>query len=147
MNIRLATDNDMGDVVSMAINFLNTKPYGDLFVEPRPDRLASVFELCRNLGVVLVAHDDERFAGFIAAVCPAHPFTGQRYADEVAWWVEPEYRSGLTGPKLLRSLEDWARQNGCDLVKMVAPNGAISVTGYLERVGYAPVETAYTKRL
>lgn len=84
--------------------------------------------------------------GMLAIVMVPHPLSGKTFAEEIAWWVEPEHRKGLIGPKMLRLAEEWATRNGANMVKMVAP-AATSVGMFYERSGYKAVETAYIKTI
>jgi GNAT superfamily N-acetyltransferase len=90
--------------------------------------------------------DPGGLVGMIALFCAPHPITGEPYADELCWWVEPAYRRGNLGLKLLRCAERWATTKGATMLKMVAPEGT-DIGRFYERVGYRAVETAYQKRL
>jgi GNAT superfamily N-acetyltransferase len=86
--------------------------------------------------------------GFIAAVVGVDPFSGQEYADEVAWFVAPDHRHGTAGVRLVEALESWARDKRLGFAKMVAPGEAGSrVAGFLTRRGYHVIETSMIKRL
>jgi len=74
------------------------------------------------------------------------PVAQETIVDELMWWVEPAWRGSSAGPKLLRSLESWARQKGVRWIKMIAPVES-DVGKYYERIGYAALETSYLKRL
>lgn len=117
-----------------------------MFVGVTPAALIPMYQLVLDQGVCLVADAGDRLAGFLALVALPHPLTGQLYGDEIAWWVEPEYRRGRVGPQLLVAAEQWARQMGCQSVKMVAPFKS-TVGAFYERCGYTAVETAYAKQL
>src|SRR5207237_2966117 len=97
------------------------------------------------VGRIFVAEDrGGSLAGMIAVIVGGH--LGLRYADEQAWWVGPEYRSGTLGPRLLRHVEAWARSEGLPVLAMVAPAGS-TIGGFYERLGYHEVETKYVKTL
>jgi len=84
--------------------------------------------------------------GMLGLVAITHPASGADYADEIVWWVDPEFRGGSIGPRLLAAGETWARRRGLPLVNMVAPEGS-DVGRFLARQGYTPIETAWVKRL
>lgn len=129
----------------MATRFLEATPYGRI-CPVNPARLQAVVETCFALGVIFVAEVERQVVGMIALVALNHPFTGTRYADELAWWVEPEYRHTLLGTRLLRWAESWALEQGLAFVKMIAPADS-SVGAVYARMGYQAVETAYHKEL
>jgi len=84
--------------------------------------------------------------GMLGIIVALHPVTGRPYADELAWWVNPAHRRGRVGPALLGRGEQWARQMGASMLKMVAPVDT-DVGRYYRKHGYDAVETAYVKRL
>lgn len=158
--IRPATAADTPRLVEMATRFLRSTPYGEV-VEPDPACLAALIAVVLEHGVIFVAdypmytrvidgdvveQGDPYLVGFIGLAALPHPLSGELYADEQVWWVEPEHRHGLIGPRLMQAAEAWARQQGCRSVKMVAPHGS-SVGEYYSRMGYRPVETAFVKFL
>ena len=146
MIIREATLEDAAPIVCMAIRFLEETPYGHLFA-PNEQKLTELLLQVLTHGVIFVAERaDHTLAGFLALVTLEHPISGERYADELAWWVNPESRSGSIGPRLLAAAEEFARTAGIGMLKMVAPAGT-DVGRFYERLGYAAVETSYHKRL
>lgn len=162
ITIRAATVEDAPRVVAMAMRFLQETSYGALFPDVEPMRLAPLYQLLLDRGVILVAEQPQTviyefsddacivqpptLAGFIALVAMQHPLTGLPYGDEIAWWVEPEFRHTRVGYKLLGAAERWATTNRLSCLKMVAPAGSKLGTFY-ERRGYTVVETAYQKQL
>jgi hypothetical protein len=158
MMIRKATPADKPRLIEMAVRFLLESPYGALFDnQATPDAIGTLVDNVISLGVIIVAEvdrggglfgskPDPKLVGMLAAVALPHPLTGKTCAEEMAWWVEPEHRGGLLGPKMLRVFEEWATRNGANMVKMVAPAGSTVGTFY-EHIGYQAVETAFIKRI
>jgi GNAT superfamily N-acetyltransferase len=87
-----------------------------------------------------------RIIGMLGLIVAPNILTGQHYADEIAWWVDPEHRKSRAAHRLLCAAENWARQKGLSVLKMVAPAGSEIGTFY-ERRGYVLVESAYQKVL
>lgn len=146
MTIREAEPGDALAIVSMVGDFLKHTTYGKL-LPFNPDAVADlVAAVIGGAGVVLVAEIEGRLVGMMAIAALKHPVSDEWMGEELAWWVSPDHRHGSIGPKLLGRGEDWARQKGLCMLKMVAP--AESVVGmFYERRGYVPIETAYAKRL
>lgn len=149
MIIRPATLEDSAAVCRMAIRFLEETPYGEL-VTPNEVKIAQLLLQCLDLGVIFVAELEDAsphtLVGFLALVALAHPVSGDPFAEELAWWVEPEARHLSIGPRLLREGERWAVANQLRMLKMVAPAGS-PVSGFYERRGYRLVELTYCKQL
>lgn len=150
--IREAVYADGAAIVRLVHRFLAGSPYG-AFLQFNPDALADfvLFLLEHDKGVVFVAEQEVAIGkwtavGMIAAIAGPHPITGDGTVEELAWWVNEEVRGGRLGYKLLGHLEDWARQKGHLMLKMVAPVDS-AVGRIYERLGYTPLETVFLKRL
>jgi GNAT superfamily N-acetyltransferase len=142
--IRRATADDAGRLVEMGQRFVAETEYSGL-ISAKPECLAqTVASVLENPnGVVLVSGSDASVTGMIAMLAYNHPFSGERTAFEVVWWVEPESRGD--GVRLLRAAEDWAKEQGATAVQMVAPNERVGAL--YARLGYAPVETSFQRSL
>ena len=150
MILRAATDADRDQVVDLALRFHAATPYTQLLTVDR-ERVEAIFVVCLEHGIVLVAEAEHTAEGgelvaFIALAAIEHSLSGDRYAEELGWWVEPHYRAGTIGPRLLAMAEAWARADGCVFLKMVAPIGT-TVGQFYDRHGYQPIETAWMKRV
>jgi len=172
MIVRQATEADELRLVEMMTRFLLSTPYGR-WVQPTPEQSLEFVQLILKIGGVFVVERDSGrrvpgvcvdidgnewhapggcdvckpvLVGMLAGIIAPHPMHGEMHADEVAWWVEPEHRGGRAAYRMLRSFEEWARQNGAIVVKMVAPTGS-AVGGFYQRLGYSPVECMFAKRL
>lgn len=145
MRIRDAVPADSDRIVAMATAFLAESAYGRLFPAD-PDRLGLLLQMCLELGAIFVAETEDGVIGMLAVVALTDPIGGVRYADEIAWWVEPACRTGFAGPRLLMAAQNWALARQCAFLKMVAPIDKPAVGEFYARVGYVPIETAYIKR-
>jgi len=94
-------------------------------------------------GVILVSEKDGDVSGMIALLVYDHPFSGERTAFEVFWWVEPEARG--IGLRLLEHSKDWAREQGATAMQMVAPSAQIGKL--YETLGFEWVEASYQREL
>lgn len=146
MTIREATLADGPTIIELARHFHADTAYRSVITfEQQP--LERLLPLVLEQGVILLAEmEPGRAVGMLVLVALEHPYTGERFADELAWWVEPELRSGLVGPKLLRAGEAWAQAKKCAILKMIAPAGS-RVGVYYRRLGYQEVETTFVKEL
>ena len=142
--IRPATGSDAEQLNKMGQRFVSETSYGDL-VTVDPVRLAeTIGNLLGNPdGVILVSEKDQSLTGMIGLLAFNHPYSGERTAFEVVWWVEPESRGA--GVRLLKAAEQWARDQGIGKMQMVAPNDRVG--RLYERSGYAKVETSYQRSL
>jgi predicted N-acetyltransferase YhbS len=147
--IRKATPADIPRIVEMVGHFMAAKVgdtvYGHVLTF-KPKAVADLAARVIEHGLILLAEVDDQVVGMIAGVPLEELIANTPMFDEMVWWVEPDYRKGSVGPRLLRAVEHWARQKGLRLVKMVAPAGS-GVGDYYARHGYEPVESSYIKRL
>lgn len=144
--IRKARPDDLQAIVAMVGHFIQSTPYQSVlrFV---PAAVTELADRVLQVGIVFVAEVDGRIVGMIAGFAMEEPIGRTKMLDELAWWVEPDFRRGTIGPKLLRTWEAWARQKGLTLIKMIAPHATPEVGRYYARHGYVPLETSYIKRI
>lgn len=142
--IREARHTDIPRLVDLGLRFMRESGYDRHLA---PSRQAQA-DLARNLieaphGLVLVDERDGRLAGMIGAIATLHPHSGEPVMSELFWYVEPGARG--TGVRLLRQVEEWARENGVLKSIVVAPND--HVADFYRRMGYARLEQQFIKAL
>lgn len=151
MTLRPARLADRASFIALAMRFHAETPYGQLVIVD-PDRIGAQFDVAIATGLVLIAERDDEHAGelpivgFLALAIVIHMLSGDRYAEEMGWFVEQSYRSGTIGPRLLRWAEDWAKREGCVFVVMRSPASS-AIGRFYELCGYQAVETAFLKRV
>lgn len=148
VSIRAAGMADVPAVLRLARSFLTSTAYGQILGVVDDDALGNVCRLVQEHGVIFLAEDDGGAVGFLAMLGVPHPFTGEGFADEIAWFVEPHARGNRRiGPLLLGAAEDWATRRELGMIKMVAPAGDETVGRYYRSRGYVQAETVFYKRL
>lgn len=101
--------------------------------------------LIGELGIVFVMEHEGLIVGMLGVLLSDHPMSGERWATEVCWWVDPAHRG--CGVRLLRQAEAWATTRGAVRLVTVSPAGSADVDRLYEALGYAPVETSWQKPL
>ena len=142
--IRDATSADIPRLVEMGTRFLTETVYsGRVAVNPTAMTRTLELLLASDVGALFVSEADGVLTGMIGLLVFEHPITGERTAQELFWWVEPEHRG--YGLRLLKRGEQWAATAGAHQVHMIAPTPAV---GQLyERLGYGYLEAAYQKAI
>jgi GNAT superfamily N-acetyltransferase len=142
--IRQATPDDIPRLVEMGTRFLTETTYAGRVV-PNHAAMARTLALllASDVGGLFVAETNGTVTGMIGLLLFEHPFTGSLTAQELFWWVEPEYRG--YGLRLLRRGEQWAAAAGAQHVHMIAPTPAVA--RLYERLGYGYLEAAYQKAM
>lgn len=144
--IRPATFADVPRIVEFVVHFIRGTRYAH-FIGIDRVRIANLADVViADLGVVLLAEHRGEVVGMLALAALVQPLTGTIVVEELAWWVEPEHRGGRHAYRLLCAAEDWTRQNGHSVLKMLAPSDTVVGEMYVRR-GYVPIETAYLKQL
>jgi len=144
VTVREWCSEDTPALLFMARRFVTETPYSQFGAAP--GALECMLALVLEHGIVFLAEREGALIGFLAALVAPHPLTGIPFVDEVAWWVEPEYRHGAAGPRLLQTLEKWARTKGVPSIRMVAPAGS-RVGRFYKRRGYVEIETSFLRIL
>lgn len=130
----------------MALRFLAESQYHGT-VKPDVDHLAHFIAWLLEHGLLLVLDVDGCIAGMFGAAIVPHMFSGELTANEVVWWVDPEYRGGSHALRMLRWFDEWAADRGAKRQQMVAPFGEARLHDVYQRLGYAPLETVYQREL
>lgn len=144
MTFRDANFEDVPALVAMGMRFLAASPLNE-FMPPNQDKMTALVNgLIEEDGGYLAVAEDGDLQGMIGAVLISNLVSGELWAVELFWWVEPEAR-GRTGLRLLKGVEDWARGLGVRHIQLTAPTkraGALYT-----RLGFAPTELSYHKAL
>ena len=141
--VRLATEADIQALVELGTEFLENSEYA-AFCTPNPEAMARTLAVLIGAGTVWVGEGHGRVLGMIGLAIFDHPYSGERVASELFWWVS-RFARGCLGIRLLAHAEREATALGAVHIQMIAPNPRVG-TLYARR-GYQSVETAWQKRL
>jgi GNAT superfamily N-acetyltransferase len=133
--------------VALGTRFIDETAYAGRFAA-NPAQMARLAEqlLTAEHGAILVAERDGILVGMIGMIAFNHHISGEWMAGEVFWWVNDEAR-GVTGIRLLKRLEAWARAQGAAALQMGAPVSSPRVAALYRRIGFTEVETTFQLRL
>ncbi len=114
--IRLATKYDIDTIIEMLKHFRDADTFGIVKENNNRDYIVAMLsEIFAGRGVIFIAEKDEPVGMLIAMIMPS--IWNQKILElhELAFWVEPEYRGGTHGFRLLKAYVDYAKelkQNG-----------------------------------
>lgn len=148
MIVRHGKAEDIPRCLEMSENFYKVAGY-DSVIPFCAESSEVYFEAAMEMGLFSVA-EKGGLVGFILGL--SIPFLMNKsylVGTELAWWVEPEYRSTNIGVKLLEHIEKSAEEAGCVMWSMMclesqAPEKMEEL--YL-KLGYEPRERTFTKVL
>lgn len=75
------------------------------------------------------------------------PFSNDKIASELAWYIEPSYRGHRKAVELVYAYEAWARTVGCKHVSMSLLSTLTDASKFYVRMGYTQTEISYLKEL
>lgn len=96
-------------------------------------------------GLALVAVKEGRIVGAFMGVAEEHFFSRDKFAFDLATYIEPAHRGGFLAVALLRGFVRWARARGIACINAGIASGInhdVSERLY-ERVGFVRIGTAY----
>ena len=148
MNIRIATVEDAALLTAMGRDFLQYSEYRNLSVTD--DEITTSIAGIIGNGMSFVAEQDDQIVGFILGIIGPMWFVPRvRVAVELAWWVDPAYRTTSAGIRLLKAFEDHARNLNVQYIAMsdLVVQGDTPVARLLGRMGYSVTERMHTKEI
>jgi len=96
-------------------------------------------------GLVLVAEREGRVVGGFVGCAEEHFFSRDKFAFDLATYIDPAHRGGYLAAALLRRFVRWARSRGIACINAGIASGInhdVSERLY-ERLGFVRVGTAY----
>jgi GNAT superfamily N-acetyltransferase len=140
--IREASMSDLPRIMELGDSFLRTGPYKNKHKSAHAEKFAAL--LIQSVGRVLLWEEDNgQVTGLLAFLLLPHYFTGELTAQEVMWYVEPEYRKGCPALRLMWAAEELARNLGATTMQFTAPTKAAAAL--YQRYGYKPLEMTFEK--
>lgn len=148
--VRIATPEDVPDLVRFAKNFHKDSPYRWLKFDTA--KVTQAFkQVTSGPGVdmiALIAHKDGQNIGMVVAAADSPPFSSEKVSTELAWWVEPQFRKTRAALFLFEAYEEWAKRVGCRGVQSAYLVGTDhNPSAFYEKKGFLEVESSYLKRV
>ena len=147
MIVRDANEEDYPDILRLSEAFWEHTVYEEPFDE---DQCLVMIEACQDAGLLAVVELNEEIFGFVAGI--KSPLLASSLANigvEVAWYIEPNARSAGSGRRLLRYIEDKAKEQGIkywNMISMQSSNPEKANQVY-KKSGYQLVEQSFMKVL
>ena len=148
MNIRIATVEDAAVLTAMGRDFLQYSEYRNL--EVTDEQMQAGIAQIIAFECSFVAEMEGRVIGAILGVTGPLWFAAHvRTAIELAWWVDPAYRTTSAGIRLLKAFEDHAHNLNVQYIAMsdLVVQGDTPVARLLGRMGYSVTERMHTKEI
>jgi ribosomal protein S18 acetylase RimI-like enzyme len=143
--IRLATKEDIPEMLRMGESFFNASGYGDLTTFNKEDTESLFIKLIGEGW--LLTDGISTMLGFV--VFPMFMNNSTVVAQELFWWVDESARGSRVGIEILKKAEELAKENGATAMMMLSINelNGDSVNKLYERLGYSRREQTYMRVL
>jgi RimJ/RimL family protein N-acetyltransferase len=143
LTLKLAEASDYNDVIRMAKAFHEASPYKGLsFDEDKCKELFQKYLLGDRRSLIIILAGNY---GMIIGFCDSLPFSSDRVAVELAWWVDEDKRGSRDSLLLFKAYEDWALRVGAKIKQMAMLDDVTNLAAFYEKQGYRPAERSYIK--
>jgi GNAT superfamily N-acetyltransferase len=117
---------------------------------PLDDRW-DIYELLENQGALNImtarTKDAGRLVGYVVHIITVNPhYRSLLVADNDIFWLDPAYRKGMAGVRLLRAAEAECKARGCNKI-VLKEKVHRSLGRLMEFMGYTLIERVHAKAL
>lgn len=143
--IRLATKEDIPEMLRMGESFFDASGYGDLTTFDKEDTTDLLIKLIDENW--LLTDGESTLLGFV--VFPMFMNNSTIVAQELFWWVDESARKTGVGSEILKKAEELAKEHGATAMMMLSIedlNGG-SVNKLYEILGYSKREQMHMRVL
>lgn len=143
--IRLATKEDIPEMLRMGESFFDASGYGDLTTFDKEDTTDLLIKLIDENW--LLTDGESTLLGFV--VFPMFMNNSTIVAQELFWWVDESARKTGVGSEILKKAEELAKEHGATAMMMLSIedlNGG-SVNKLYESLGYSKREQMHMRVL
>ena len=143
--IRLATLDDMPELLRMGESFFNASGYSDITTFNKKDTKDLLGRLIDD--GLLLTDGKTSMLGFV--VFPMFMNNQTIVAQELFWWVDEKSRKSGIGIEILKRAEDLAKEYGATVMMMLSINelDGDRVNKLYERLGYKQREQSFMRIL
>lgn len=145
-NIRLAEGRDIPYLLQLTSDAHKVSPYKNSVFDPLVvlDLFKRLIDGDKKKEIILVATDDlDKPIGLLMATISNVVFNNEPVANEILWWVEPNFRKSKSGIALYKAFEFWSDQLGCKQKIMSTTDKRL--IKFYKRQGYNIEETMFIK--
>lgn len=148
MQIRTLGPRDIDEMIPMAVAFYEEQnPPGEMDVDVFKENWLKWW--AAGFAIVVGAFIDGKMVGAAGGLLVKAANDGAMEANEMFWYVYPEYRARMAGLSLLTAWEAACANAGARRISMIrlCSEDGERIGSWLERKGYRPVEVHYYKVL
>lgn len=146
--IRTATHDDVPRILELGRLLHATSAYSALpFDEQKVGAL--MHSLIDGAGVVFVSEVDGVVIGGLAGGVTEFWFCSEKIAFDFSFFIHPDYRGGMSAPRLISTFSDWAKRIGARELHMGITTGinTEAVARLYEKMGMTLVGPLFKKEV
>lgn len=147
--IRLATLKDIPALLRLGKKFHESAELSNLLDYDTESVSASISNMIEgDAGAVIVSTDGSKITGMIGLISfPSYMNFSTKLAQELFWWVEPEYRKTGVGVDLIKAAETWAELMEVSHIIMMSleSSNPEQVNNLYTKLGYTKKENTFYK--
>lgn len=137
---------DLPKIQAIADEFYASSKFLDGF---KVDRFIELWSglLDSGTGIIFAYEGADGWTGAIGGIAYAEPYSGELIATEMFWFCRENHRGD--GVRLYREFEKWAKEWGCNQVRMVHLLDSMpeKLEKFYKHMGYTAAEVHYVKQL
>ena len=147
--IRRATYDDIPKLLEFGHQFVSLSPFAVVTVahDESIDATLKAMMASQDAEVFVVESKGQVIGTGAVALASLYFNVHIKVAHEVFWWIDPAYRHGSHGIRLLNTMEEWAAHHYAAVFVVSALATNPHVNEMYARLGYIPNETNHIKVL
>ena len=153
MTLSIGTVKDAEDIVKLLESAVKESPYSGLPIDRGYLYSFTVEYLKGSIAdkVVILLKDIDKPVGLLVGIIDhGHPMMYScKVANELLWWVHPDYRGTPDSFALIEAYEQWAKELKCTHIHLAHFENKFSkkLSKHYTDMGYSKVEVSYLKEL
>ena len=152
MYLKLLEEKDIPRFIELCGNFHKASPYNrrQFSIEKVETLAKSITASDKSTFIIITIADDEGvIQGFLIGLTSEVPFSEEKVALELAWWVEPEARGTRQSVEMVYAFKAWAKKIGCQIaqISMIEDTGTDKIDKLYNRAGFRRAEVNYIGEL
>ena len=150
MQVREAREEDWEGVLEKCQLFFKHTPMNSRCEFEEAGLKELFYQSLESDGAQVWVVDDGKVVGFCVMILFPLVFSiSTKVAQELSWWLDPEYRGSGAAQQMTAKMEEWARAQGANHMFMIAlENDKIDgMKQVYEKMGFDPIERTFCKEL
>lgn len=144
--VRLATLDDIGDILKLGVEFHKSIPHCSQSLDLLKCRdKIETFLPQRKDWLFLVSEKEGKIVGMLIGMIYESFFSSEKRSHELVWYMTPAHAKTKDTIRLHDVFVYWSVKAGCTHVGSSHLHGDAAMANYYKRKGFQPLEVSYMK--